>query len=138
MATFTVEIKNLAQIVKAIGNIDQKLVKPSLRRSIRLGAKYFLQLAKEFVPIRSGFLRKSLKLKAGKRKKDHLRLNVFSGGSGGNSFGGKSYYGSFVNLGSVHNNPPNEFLTQAYRVGRDRVVELVRSGLIADLQRFRG
>jgi HK97 gp10 family phage protein len=84
----------LARKLKALG---PKIAKKVCRKALRAGAKIILQEAKNRVPVRTGKLKKSLKVRAQKRKrKDSIGVTVQT--NDGN-FTGETYYGGPVEFG---------------------------------------
>lgn len=73
--------------------VQRKVVRPALRAA----AKVIHAEAKQLVPVRSGALQKSLKVRAQKRKRDSIGVNVQTGEK---FFRGPVFYGGFVEYGT--------------------------------------
>jgi HK97 gp10 family phage protein len=123
-------VSGLPQALKALSQFEQTLSNKVLRKSVRDGAKWLQKLAVANTPLgKTGTLRKSIVVRAGRKR----RKNVFGiyvriyGGS--KTFGEKAFYGSFVELGSIHNPRPAHMLTDAFKHGKEHALEIVRDSI---------
>ena len=114
-----------------------------LRQSLRPAAKIVNEEAKQQVPVDTGALRKSLKLRAGKKRKRGVVAIVVQTGAG--FFQGETYYGGFVQFGHRIGSrklgdarkmvPANPFLTRAYDAKKDQALRLTESLIASGVER---
>ena len=116
-------MKKLAGLKKSVGN---KIV----RNANRSGAKIFLNEMKRTVPVGSGTLKKSLKIKTPRARKDKISISIGTGDSFSGNFAGKTFYGAFVNYGTKKQKP-NLFMTLAFKL-KDDVVKRTVTAMIED------
>lgn len=97
-----IRVEGLRQLHDKLNTLDRKRIKPTLRKALRAGAKLVLADARKRTPVRSGNLRKSLRIRAtpGKRK-GTVSVSVITGNSS-NMFTGTTYYGGMVHFGTKH------------------------------------
>ena len=76
--------------------------KKAIRKSTRPALKPVLQEAKNNVPVDSGALKKSLKIRSLPRSRTSIGARVTSGDTGKRAFSGEQYYGAFVEFGTKH------------------------------------
>lgn len=104
---------------------------------MRAGAKYILGIAKQLAPKDTGALAKALKVRAGKRKKDHIRINIVSAkNQGSNMNSGDMYYGAFVEYGTSHM-PAQSFLRNSFDRGHNHAASLIKASIIEALNRLK-
>lgn len=87
----------VAYAIKKLGN---KVGKKPIRKGLRAGAKVLQTAIKQEVPVRSGFLRKHVKVRAGKRNRDRIQVLATSGDPKSNNLNsGDAWYGGAVEYG---------------------------------------
>jgi HK97 gp10 family phage protein len=130
-----ITIDGLEQTMKALRGLDAKVAKPILRKQMRAGCYVFLKEAKANCPVRTGALRDSLVVRAGRRSRRFFSINVATG-VGGKSFTGKFWYGAMQEFGTSRT-PAVPYL----RPGFDNKVNGVKSdishGLASALNSFK-
>lgn len=111
--------KELQRKLKALPLILQKKI---LRSAMRAGGKIVLDSAKQRVPVDTGALQASLKLRAMKRSKNVLGVQILTGKG---FFVGKQFYGAFLELGT-HKLPARPYLRPALEENRTSVLGLMQ------------
>lgn len=113
-------------IDKKLREMEPKLSKKVLRTALRRALKPAQQVARGIVPKRSGLLRKSLKIRAGKRSKKGITMTV-STSSTDNLYTGKSFYGGFVHDGAKNRDGTKRKGNPFMKLARDQSEDTVRS-----------
>lgn len=140
-----VEIEGLKECLASLKDLEPRLQKSIVRKALRAGANVIRKAAQSDAPVQSGLLRKSIKVKAGKRSKHSISINV---GVGAKWFTGPAFYGAFVAFGhkvgsrklgdSRAQVPANDFMSSAYNSSKDAamsaVISTVENGIDAALE----
>lgn len=85
---------------KALRDLEYKLTKKLLSTAVRAAGKETLSDAKAAVPVRTGLLKKSMKLRVAKAKKPYVRFKVTNAP--------EAYYGLWVEVGSSRQKAQHE------------------------------
>lgn len=94
----SVKVEGLPQLIKALTAFEKKVMNKGLKKCFRDGSKVIAKAVKDETPKgQSGFLRKAIKVRAAKRKKNRIGVNVQIGEG---NFKGDSFYGGFVEFGT--------------------------------------
>lgn len=89
------QIKGLAELHKVLQSLPEELEKKVLRNALRAGANEFKKAAQAQVPVKSGALRNSIRVKASARKgRWRLRATVTAGNA-------EAYYAHMVEFGTA-------------------------------------
>ena len=110
--------------------------KAALRAGLRVGANIFLKEAKARVPVDTGRLKSSLRVKAPKRSrkfKDDVRLMVTSSKSN-NLFTGQAYYGGMVEYGTVKM-AAKPFIRPAFKAKQEEAVKAIGSKVGSEVEK---
>lgn len=99
MSNTKFEVKGLKETIKKLQNLEPKVAKKVVRKTLRTGAKIMQTEVKQNVPVDEGNLRKSLKVKAGKRKKGSISVAVTTSAED-NLYKGDQFYGAFQEFGT--------------------------------------
>jgi HK97 gp10 family phage protein len=91
-----VTLEGGAKLERKLKALDAKVSKKIVTKALRAGAKIILTAAKAAAPKQSGTLKKSLKVRAGKRKKGTVRFVVQTATG---DFKGETYYAAFLEYG---------------------------------------
>lgn len=92
------KVLGVRRIDKALADLEPKIQKKILRDGLKAGAKIVADEAKLKVPVDSGDLKKSIKVRAGKRAgRGKIRRTVVTGKG---FFKGQEFYGGFVEFGT--------------------------------------
>lgn len=93
-----VRIEGAREIEKALTEVTKGQGRAAIRKGCRAGAKIVQAAAKQTVPKKTGLLRKSIKVRAIKRTRTKIGVNVTTGKTA-SLFTGKTYYGAFQEWG---------------------------------------
>lgn len=122
-----IAVEGLDEIIKTLRTLQDKVVKPALRKAMREADKHMLSIAKDLAPVATGALKAALKVRAGKRKKDFIRLNIVSF-----STGHLNYIGAFQEYGTKKMKK-HPFIAPAFQRGQSQAQEIIRNSLNAAL-----
>ena len=98
------------QIDRALKNIPDKVAKKAFRKSMRPAMKVIQKEAKDNAPVDSGDMKKSIKVKAAKRSRRFMGIDVVIGEE---AFKGETWYGNLVEYGTSKM-PAKPFMRPAY------------------------
>jgi HK97 gp10 family phage protein len=96
---FEVKIEGLKELDAALKALPVNLAKKHLRTALRAGAKIVQAEAKLLAPVESGALKKSIKVRAGKRSRRGGVRIVVTTGSKDSLFKGDQWYGGPIEFG---------------------------------------
>ncbi|MDK1104035.1 MAG: HK97 gp10 family phage protein [Actinomycetota bacterium] len=123
-------ITGLEELLKALGSLPKKVARQAIRKPLREGAKIVLAEAKRNVPKgKTGNLKRSLKVRAGKRKKGTISIRVVTSEGW---FKGDTFYGAFVEYGT-HKMEARNYVRNAYNTTKDRVRKLIERGIVKNI-----
>lgn len=127
----TYKLEGAETLFKDLEAMGDRIAKKGLRKALREGGRPFLRQAKLNVPVRSGALKKSLKLRAGRRSRVWMSYVVTtSKESKGNLFVGKHYYAGFVEFGAPRRGlMPSGFLRRAFESRKEESKKIVADEL---------
>jgi HK97 gp10 family phage protein len=91
-----VKIEGMEEMKKKLETIEPAVRKKLVRKALRAGAKVITKQCKADAPARSGLLRSKIRVRAGKRKRNLIRMNVSIGKK---DFQGDTFYAGFVDRG---------------------------------------
>lgn len=134
MAKNEITIQGLEETLQALREIEPKLAKKVLRSAIRKGLKPMLAAAKSNAPVDSGTLRNSLRIKAGKRRKNTISLEIVNGTQ---EFTGESYYGSILEYGSRKMPGGHPYLRPAFDSTHEETARIIAEEIRNGLERNR-
>lgn len=137
MGKATIVIKNLDEVVNLLKSLDPKVAKPAMRKAMRKGCKVFQKQAQSLCPVRTGALRDSLVVRAGKRSRRFFSVNVTTGNDKDRQFSGETFYGAFVEMGTSKR-PATPFLRPAFDEKQAQVQDIVRNELANALNGVKG
>jgi len=137
-------ITGLKETIERLEKLDAAVQKKILRKALRAGAKLTLAAAKANAPFKSGDLKRSLKVRAGRSKKGTIRVIM---GSGRKWFQGtRQFYGSFITLPPgfrIGNRrlgnkrrlvPYNKYMENAYGSTKQAAVETIRDSILTQIE----
>ena len=76
---FDISVLGSAEIERKLGNLAVKVQRKVMRKAMRKAAKPILETAKSLVPVDEGKLRRSLKIRALKRRRGSFGVQVKTG-----------------------------------------------------------
>src|SRR6185437_13388918 len=117
----TAELHGMQEAIEALKSLNNKLERKIIRQGLRAGAKVLKSAAQSEAPERTGLLKSSIKVRAGKRTKNSISVNV---ATSANDFQGKAFYAGFLlygwrigkrSLGDARKlQPANNFFKRAF------------------------
>jgi HK97 gp10 family phage protein len=126
----TMKIEGGKELEIALRSLPPTVMRKVDRQGLREGGKIVLEKAQRDCPVVSGALRDSLKLKAGKRRKNYISVVI---GTAIGWFKGKTYYGGFVEFGTSKMGA-RPFVRPAFDTQKeyilDRIISSLNSALI--------
>jgi HK97 gp10 family phage protein len=149
VATGTVKLIGGEELRRKLLTIDKKVAKQISSQALRAGAKVMLDATRRITPVISGTLKRSLKVRAGKRKKDRVSFQVQTRDG---DYKGETFYGAFVNFGhrvgkrKARRNsrtfndtrkevPANPFMARGFELSKNaalsKVTDVLKSGIEA-------
>ncbi len=121
-------MKGGRELLNTLTRLQGPETKKVLRKVLRAGAKPVQLKAKATVPINTGALRKSIRVKAGKRTRKK-EMSVWVGtGDQDNMFTGKTFYGGMVEYGT-QNMAAQPFMRPAWDTTKTRTQRIIAVGL---------
>lgn len=117
--TFT--LSGIKEIEKALKDLEAKVSKKITRQALRKGTKIFAKQVKDDTPVDSGTLKKQVKVKAGKRSRTNLSVNVETSSP-------DAFYGAFQELGTSKT-PATHYQHNAFQKVKDEVMRVVLTEL---------
>jgi HK97 gp10 family phage protein len=116
-------MKGIEQFRRQLEALDKKVRNRILSKTLRDGAKVVAAAVKRGAPKDTGLLIKSVKVRAGKRKKDNIRMRVVVTGGHGRNMVAPTEYGD-------KDQAPNPFMRTAFSETKDPVL----SDMIGDVK----
>jgi HK97 gp10 family phage protein len=93
----SIAIKGAKELERKLLSFEPKLAKKIVRTALRDGAKLILEAAKANVPVATGALRDSLKVRAMRKRRFTYGIMVATAAGW---FKGEQFYGAFVEFGT--------------------------------------
>lgn len=142
MDSVTFSVSGVEQLIKRLHTLEEKVQKKVLNPALRAGAKLVAPEVRKNAPkgptrkvkgetVRGGALRRSIKVRAMKRKKYRVGINVMIGKG---FFKGKTWYGGVIELGAPNRKIKGQhFMRRAYESKREEVVQKVSNMILAGI-----
>lgn len=130
MATIT--IKGADEIQRLLSELEPKLQRKVIRQALRKAAKPIQSAAKADAPTKTGRLRKAIKIRAAKRKKGTIGINV---AIADRDFTGAKFYGAFENYGTSRGIEQRRFMNRAADSEGPRSAESAQLEIAAGIDR---
>jgi HK97 gp10 family phage protein len=138
-------IVGIGEAEKKLRDLSRKVENRIVRKGLRAGAKVFKTAAQGEAPVRSGTIRRRIKVRAGKRKKGSISITV---GVNAKDFVGEAFYAGFLlygwrsgprRLGDARKlNPANNFLKRAFDGSQSRAtdtaLQTISAGIDAEME----
>ncbi len=122
------KIKGAGELAKVLSRFDKKLQAKTLRQAVRKAAKGMAKEVKSRAPVLSGRVKASVKVRAGKRKKNEISVNVEVTGGHPDAIIGFVEYGR-------QGQDPNPFMRTSFESGKSEarrsIEDDVRAGIEA-------
>lgn len=137
-----VAIQGDAELIKRLKALKQTEANKIIRKGLRAGAKEILFETQHSSPVVSGALRISFLIKAARRKRGRVGVQVVSGEG---HFVGETFYSGFVALGhrvgprrlgeARTHVPPNEFMKQAANKAEPAALRILEETIKKELEK---
>lgn len=108
MRPLSIKLHGEKELLKKLATMKGPELKKALRKGLRAGAKIVQTASKSNVDVKSGRLKRSIKVRAGKRHRTIVRLNVAAQFQSAEDF-----YGSFPEMGTKYIKAPTEGMKRA-------------------------
>lgn len=119
------------EIDRLLSQLPRSLARKVLTKAIRKGMKPVLKTARATAPKDTGNLKKSTKLKMGKRSALAVRMNVISEATSPNGF----FYPAVQNYGSEKRGiPATRWMSKTYEKHEESAKAEIRADIIAGLE----
>lgn len=92
----TISLQGAAQLQKTLDELPRKVSKRIANKAMMAGSEVVLARAEQLVPVKTGFLRDSLIIRPGKRRRNMVRFIV---GTLDDNYQGDTFYAAFVEFG---------------------------------------
>lgn len=89
-------IEGADEILRALKEVEPKFAKKAVRKAMRVGLKPMLTAARSNAPVKTGRIKKAIRIKAAKRKRNRVGVRIAIGDQ---NFVGKGFYGAFQEFG---------------------------------------
>lgn len=132
----SVKVEGLPELIKALRLFENKVFNKGLKKAFRDGSKIIQKAVKDETPKgSSGLLKKAIKVRASKRKKNRIGVNVQIGQG---SFKGESFYGGFIEFGTKNSEgkakiKARRFMKKGFDKAKDsagkRMIESLRESI---------
>lgn len=131
MAVTKFQLKGVEELKKKLRKLRGTAMRRALRQAVRAAAKPVRDLAKQIVLDDSGALRRSLKVKSGRRSKKLISAIIVPGtraqlGIAENATG---FYPTHIELGRKGKTQPNRFLRDAMELQRQDAIKDITKGV---------
>lgn len=135
--TESVQLEGFRELYDRIMTAEPRRIKPALRTALRGGAKAVLAEAKSRVPVKTGALKKSHKVKATpKIRKGSVSISVLTSKSG-HMFKGDQYYGGIIHYGSQKRNiKPRPWLRESFDATKSQALAAIKAALSSALAKL--
>lgn len=130
-------VTGLKDIDKALSKFENRVQRSTMRKATRQAMKeVVLPDAKRHVPVDTGELQRTLKVRAVKRRRNVQGHQVVTTADVGRVFDGETYYGAFVELGTAKMEA-QPFLRPALWTNTKQVMAVVVRELRAEIAKIR-
>ena len=92
-------VSGVNEFKRKLADLEKKTRNKIVAKAMRAGAKVIQKQAKANAPVKTGFLRSQIKVRAGKRRKGKIYFVVTMGKK---NFTGKGFYGAIQEFGSLN------------------------------------
>jgi HK97 gp10 family phage protein len=116
------------KLQRAFGDLEKAMQRKLVRQSLRAGKKLQKPEAKKLVPVDRGVLRKSIKIRAGKKRKGKIGIVLRAGGPG-------ARHVNLVELGTKKM-PARSFIVQSAKNKTNDIIKEVGKQLKQKIESF--
>lgn len=122
-------VEGLEELERTLRELPDKVEKKVVSQALRKGLKPIQKEAKNLAPVLSGQLKKAIKIRAGKRKKGQVSVNVIIGDKDFQNF-----YPKFIEYGTSKL-PANPFMRTAYANKKAEAIGIIEIEIAAGIER---
>ena len=122
-----ITIHGLDDVVKSLEELEPRLAKKILKKSLRKILKPLHAEVKSNQPSESGAMKKQVKLRAGKRSRKWISMNVEA-----KKDESSSWYASFVEMGTKNQDPQDNWLN-ALNAKRSQIMTSAKTEILKTL-----
>lgn len=105
--------------------LPNRVERQAIRKACRAGAKLICEEARTRAPVKSGVLKRNIKVRAGRRKRAYISMEVITKDG---FFKGEAFYGAFQEFGTSHQRA-RPFMRPAFAATGKKALELTRNEL---------
>jgi HK97 gp10 family phage protein len=132
MARMTLRnVSGIKELKAKLADLEKKVRNKIASKAMRTGSKVIQKQVKANAPVKTGLVRNSIKVRAGKRRKGKIYFTVTCGSK---NFVGKAFYGAIQEFGApARNIEGKHFMERAFddkqaEAGRT-VIQMIKQGL---------
>jgi HK97 gp10 family phage protein len=133
MSELSVEIKGIAELQKKLFEYNKKVGIQTTNLALRNGAKFMLAHIRNYTPVETGRLKKSIKIRASKKNRLNknktvgLYITISEGKNKADKKG--AFYGHFVHNGHRFKNgtvvPPRPWIENAFQDHKEECLRII-------------
>lgn len=127
----SVRVEGFKELFEKLNQLEPKRVKPAVRKALRAGARLVLTEARTRVPVRTGALKKSMKVRGIKLKRGMVGIAVHTGA--GHMFMGDQYYGGMVHYGT-EKQKAQPWLRESFEATKDEIIKAIATSIRTTLE----
>jgi len=120
-----IKIEGAKELEKKLLSFEPKLGRKIIRQALRAGAKVIHTAAKANVPVDTGALKQSLKVKAMRKRRHSYGVMVATSDGW---FKGDEFYGAFLEFGTSKM-PAKPFVRPAFDAEKDNAEKIIKNQL---------
>lgn len=129
-----VTVHGMPELLNSLKAFPKNVERKVLRQALRASMKPVQKKAKELAPVESGALKRAVRIRAGKRKRNVVSINVQIGANDKQFT--EQYYAGFQELGApARNIPPKGYLRQAFEETKQESVAKAEKMIIEGIDR---
>lgn len=146
MVSFSINRESIRRIIRQLREIGEKYAKQTCRKAVDASTRVLYTATKPEIPVLSGALQKSLKMRAGPKRRGRITKRLVTGLG---FFRGSEYHGGFVHFGHRVGSrklgdsrtlvPPDPFMERGFAKGwkaaRDAAMRVLIEGIRAMMNR---
>lgn len=123
-------IEGFDKVFKRLKELEPKVAKKVLRQALRAGAKIIQTRAKANAPVLTGQTKKAIKIRAGKRSRGSVGVNV---SIGARDYVGDQFYAAFHEYGTSKMQA-RPFMRPAYDSEKEKAAEVIQRKILEGIE----
>ena len=132
MMRMDIKITGIKQIEKKLSGMETKIARKVVRQALKKAAKPILAAAKRNAPVKTGALKKSLRVRVMKKKKHRYGVMVATSAKW---FTGETFYAAFVEYGTKHL-PARPFLRPAMDSQKTAAEKILKQEILSGIEKI--